>query len=58
VVEQRYLPDGLERGAFFSASPRGWESEQRARLDGIRDKRSKGTRQSEESAARPCEDGD
>ncbi len=36
VVEQRYLPDGLERGAFFSASPRGWEAEQRARLDAIR----------------------
>lgn len=25
-VEQRYLPEGLERGAFFRPSPRGWES--------------------------------
>ena len=25
-VEQRYLPDGLERGAFFKAGPRGWEA--------------------------------
>ena len=25
-VEQRYLPDGLERGAFYKASPRGWEA--------------------------------
>lgn len=25
-VPQRYLPDGLERGAFFHPSPRGWES--------------------------------
>ena len=36
VVEQRYLPDGLERGAFFSAGPRGWEAEHQARLDAIR----------------------
>ena len=25
-VRQRYLPEGLERGAFFHPSPRGWES--------------------------------
>lgn len=25
-VEQRYLPEGLERGAFFRPSGRGWES--------------------------------
>lgn len=25
-VEQRYLPEGLERGAFFSPGPRGWEA--------------------------------
>ena len=25
-VEQRYLPEGLERGAFWHPSPRGWES--------------------------------
>ena len=26
-VEQRYLPDGLERGAFYQPAPRGWEAE-------------------------------
>ena len=26
VVDQRYLPEGLETGAFFSASQRGWEA--------------------------------
>ena len=25
-IEQRYLPEGLERGAFFSPSPRCWEA--------------------------------
>ncbi len=25
-VEQRYLPDGLERGAFYQPGPRGWEA--------------------------------
>ena len=25
-VEQRYLPEGLERGAFYAPSPRGWEA--------------------------------
>ncbi|WP_321973467.1 replication-associated recombination protein A [Paratractidigestivibacter sp.] len=25
-VEQSYLPDGLERGCFYQASPRGWEA--------------------------------
>ena len=25
-VEQRYLPEGLERGCFYQASPRGWEA--------------------------------
>jgi putative ATPase len=25
-VEQRYLPDGLERGAFYTPGPRGWEA--------------------------------
>jgi putative ATPase len=38
MVEQRYLPDGLERGAFFAASPRGWESDQQARLEAIRNR--------------------
>jgi len=27
VVEQQYLPDGLTRGTFYSASERGWEAE-------------------------------
>ena len=35
-VEQRYLPDGLERGAFFSASPRGWEAERAAAWEDLR----------------------
>lgn len=30
-VEQRYLPTGLEVGAFYAAGPRGWEAE-RARI--------------------------
>lgn len=25
-VEQRYLPEGLERGVFYAPSPRGWEA--------------------------------
>ncbi len=25
-VDQQYLPDGLERGAFFTPGPRGWEA--------------------------------
>lgn len=25
-VDQQYLPDGLERGAFFEPGPRGWEA--------------------------------
>lgn len=25
-VDQRYLPEGLERGAFYHPSPRGWEA--------------------------------
>ena len=25
-VEQQYLPDGLERGAFYHPGPRGWEA--------------------------------
>ncbi|NTU70811.1 MAG: replication-associated recombination protein A [Coriobacteriia bacterium] len=27
IVAQRYLPEGLEAGAFFQASSRGWEAE-------------------------------
>ena len=25
-VDQRYLPEGLERGSFYTPSPRGWEA--------------------------------
>ncbi|MEE0026860.1 MAG: replication-associated recombination protein A, partial [Atopobiaceae bacterium] len=25
-VEQQYLPDGLERGAFYTPGERGWEA--------------------------------
>jgi putative ATPase len=35
-VEQRYLPEGLDRGAFFSASERGWEAERAEALDTLR----------------------
>lgn len=30
AVEQRYLPDGIERGAFWQPTERGWEGERRA----------------------------
>ncbi len=33
-VDQRYLPEGLERGAFFSAGPRGWEAQREASRPG------------------------
>lgn len=35
-VSQRYLPDGLEQGAFFRPSDRGWESEAADRLGELR----------------------
>jgi putative ATPase len=35
-VEQRYLPEGREHGAFYSASPRGWEATQAAALEQFR----------------------
>ena len=35
-VVQRYLPDGLEHGAFYSASPRGWEA---SRAEDLAEKR-------------------
>ena len=37
-VEQQYLPDGLRRGAFFTASERGWEGRAAARLRDIIDR--------------------
>jgi putative ATPase len=36
-VEQRYLPEGLERGAFFSAGKRGWEAERFDALEEVRE---------------------
>ena len=36
-VVQRYLPDGLEHGAFFSASPRGWEAGRAEALAAMRE---------------------
>ena len=36
IVDQRYLPDGLERGAFFLASSRGWEAQRAATLEELR----------------------
>ena len=35
-VDQQYLPDGLERGAFYAASPRGWEADRERALDQTR----------------------
>lgn len=37
-VLQQYLPEGLARGAFFTASERGWEARAAARLRDIIDK--------------------
>ena len=37
-VLQQYLPDGLRRGAFFTASERGWEARAAARLHDIIDR--------------------
>jgi len=44
-VAQRYLPDGLERGRFYTPSPRGWESERSSALDELRDGPSVGSGQ-------------
>jgi putative ATPase len=35
-VAQRYLPEGLESGAFFNPSPRGWEAARQLELDLLR----------------------
>jgi replication-associated recombination protein RarA len=58
VVAQQYLPDGLERGAFFSASPRGWEAEHQARLEAIREASLDQRPTVGESAAPRREDGE
>ncbi len=36
-VPQRYLPEGLERGAFYSANDRGWEARRTENLAALRD---------------------
>ncbi len=33
-VEQQYLPDGIDRGAFWSPSERGWEAERTVTMSG------------------------
>ena len=33
-VEQQYLPEGIDRGAFWSPSERGWEAERAATMTG------------------------
>ena len=58
-VEQRYLPDGLERGVFFAPSERGWEAYRTEAV--MRDRSSEtGTRGSvrdlSETASRPEEE--
>lgn len=35
-VEQRYLPQGLERGRFYAPKDRGWEAERSSALEAIR----------------------
>ena len=34
-VDQRYLPEGMQRGSFFKPSTRGWEAQACKRLEGI-----------------------
>jgi putative ATPase len=41
-VVQRYLPEGLEHGAFYSASPRGWEATRAEALAELRRASSEG----------------
>jgi putative ATPase len=38
-VEQRYLPEGLEEGAFFRAGSKGWEAERSAARSAMIDRR-------------------
>ncbi len=42
-VDQRYLPDGLEEGAFYEAGPKGWEAERAAARRRLIDRRRKGS---------------
>ena len=51
-VEQRYLPEGLEPGAFFSASMRGWEAKRAAELE------QKRARQADRSLGGAAQGGD
>ena len=41
-VEQQYLPDGLERGAFFTPSARGWEAARGPAMGEVRRRASNG----------------
>lgn len=57
-VEQRYLPEGLERGCFYHPSPRGWEAWRQEAIgrdvadarDAAENRRTRG----DDSAARPA----
>jgi putative ATPase len=40
-VDQRYLPDGLDEGAFFRAGPKGWEAERSTARKAMIDRRKK-----------------
>ncbi len=57
-VEQRYLPEGLERGAFFTPSPRGWEAWRQEAIGrdvaDAREDASRGAGASGGNAARPA----
>jgi putative ATPase len=35
-VDQRYLPDGLNPGAFYQPSPRGWEAVRQREVEALR----------------------
>jgi len=42
-VDQRYLPDGLDEGAFYDAGPKGWEAERTAARRRLIDRRREGS---------------
>jgi len=42
-VDQRYLPDGLDEGAFYEAGPKGWEAERAAARRRLIDRRRDGS---------------
>lgn len=51
-VPQRYLPDGLERGAFYTPTDRGWEARRVAETRSRRDAPSAGASKSSDDATR------